>query len=219
MGILSWGKNLFSKAKWTALTIAKLKRVKLFNRVTVLFSILQDLVLSILQSANAGNPAIWMQEVALILFRADYKIVQHIETLQSGVSNWEFISLTLGIYGQLWIFLLIGKFFKYTAKKWYAGKDVSEWSMGLWMYIFPVGILLWAGGVAHMAIIQGDSFTASTLISTNVIPFYGIFKLITNIDIWITPLQGIAEPVREIAYQNTTEKTNNWTTVGLNSTN
>lgn len=218
MSILSSAKGLYTWIKYAVLGIAKVKKLKIFNKATVILGATQQILFSIIQSANSGNPTIWFREIALVLFRADYKILQHINEIQSGVSNIEFISLTLGIYAQLWIIASIAKFFRYTAKKSFAGTDVSKWSMSLWIYFLPVALLLWSGGVAHMAITKGDAFTASTLVSKEVIPFYSIFKLITNIDIWITPLEGILQPLQEMLGQNVDKNQGNWTRIGLNST-
>lgn len=166
--------------------------LKRANRVLVVFGIVGDFLVSVIQSAAALNPGIWVAKGALILANANIGIMANVEMLKAGVPWWKFIILSLSIWGQIFVIYFLISFFARTENASHAG-DYTAWlSQYIWIAIFVIAPIQFVGGVLYQ-VGTLETVTVETVISgREVIPFYGLWTVASNYGIWVTPILDLA---------------------------
>lgn len=167
-------------------TVSGLTKIKLFHRLAVVFGLISDIVVSVLQSAATMNPATWITQTGLVLFNINSRMISNIAALQSGVSGVKALQLSLAIWGHLFVFYFGIKFFSRIAEEMFAGDTNPTIPMYFFIGIFVLAPVQMVAGLLAQGL-QGEGVQ----LSKEVIPYSGVYEVVTHSGLWIEPVKQV----------------------------
>lgn len=180
LGVLS---KLQGAYAFLAALVSGLSRARFFNRVAVVFGLLSDVIISVLESTATLNPVTWIVETGKVFFNLNGQIISNISTLQTGVSGWRAVQISLAIWGYLFVIYFSIKFFAYIAEETFAGDNSPTLPLYLFIAMFVVAPTQVIAGLTTKGL-SGEELS----ITKEIIPYSGVYEVLTNIDLWLNPI-------------------------------
>lgn len=171
----------FSKGYQSASTfIQGATKLRFFNRLTVVFGLTMQIIVTSIQSAATLSPVTWIWNIAVILMDINTQMIEIITALQAGPTKLKALQLTLALYSlvyvQYWFIKKMSNFLR-----WLAFSDNTA--------EMPLNLVV-VGVVALLQIIGGF------IVQKNfVIPYSGLASMMTNIDIWLQPTMELLNSI------------------------
>lgn len=153
-------------------------KLRLINRLTVLFGLSSQILLGAVESAATLNPGTWIAVTGRVLVNVNSEMISIVSQLQGGVAQFKALQLTLALYSlfylQYWVMKKMSNFLRWLA----FGDDVAELPLNMVVIVFIIAPVQIVGGF----LVQGGFVT----------PFSGVVSVVQNLGIWLDPLMQFA---------------------------
>ncbi len=182
-----------SKIKTVVNAVPGLSTANLVKIGFIGLGVVGDVIYSMVQSAAAADPRIFIQELALAVANANGNVIMHVNDLHTGVEWWTFLLKTVFIAAALFIPVLLIKLLSIPFKGFVVQPDYSQSQ-----YLFTViGIyvlvaIICVAPLQYAGAMYADS-TTEDMPDQAKIPYYGYWSVASNMDLWIDPAINLAQ--------------------------